>query len=316
MIDILLAKGEKIDRMSTLQKNGYKIRGNIGDRMFDIINIVIMVFMLIVIIYPLYYVIVASFTDPYIVNSGKVLLYPEKLFLGGYERIFNYPPIWSGYKNSIIYTLVGVAVSIAVTVPGAYALSRKDILGRNQLMFLYTFTMFFSGGIIPLYLVIRGLNIYDTLWAVVLPSALSVWNFIVCRAFFENTIPNELLEAAIIDGCDDFKFFFRIVIPLSSTIIAVMILFYATAYWNAFMQPLMFLSDQGKMPLQVILRNLILVNQANSLTADARDMILRQKLAEQLKYGVIVVAAVPLLIIYPFLQKYFEKGVMIGAIKG
>jgi putative aldouronate transport system permease protein len=259
---------------------------------------------------------VASFTDPYIVNSGKVLLYPEKLFLGGYERIFNYPPIWSGYKNSIIYTLVGVAVSIAVTVPGAYALSRKDILGRNQLMFLYTFTMFFSGGIIPLYLVIRGLNIYDTLWAVVLPSALSVWNFIVCRAFFENTIPNELLEAAIIDGCDDFKFFFRIVIPLSSTIIAVMILFYATAYWNAFMQPLMFLSDQGKMPLQVILRNLILVNQANSLTADARDMILRQKLAEQLKYGVIVVAAVPLLIIYPFLQKYFEKGVMIGAIKG
>jgi putative aldouronate transport system permease protein len=215
-----------------------------------------------------------------------------------------------------VYTVIGTGVSLAVTIPCAYSLSRRDMAFRRPLMFLFTFTMFFSGGIIPLYIIIQKIHIYNTIWAMVLPGAVSVYNLIVCRSFFETTIPHELLEAARIDGCTDFGFFFKIVLPISSTIIAVMILFYATAIWNQFMNALMFLADQDKMPLQVIMRNLILINQANTMTTDASEVIMRQKLAEQLKYAVIVVSALPMLLVYPFLQKYFTKGVMIGSIKG
>ena len=287
-----------------------------GDKIFDIVNTILMIIICIIIIYPLYFVLIASFTEPHIVNSGRLLLYPEKFFMGGYERIFNYPPIWNSYWNTIKYTVVGTIISVSVTLCSVYAVSRKDLIFRKQVMFLFTFTMFFSGGIIPLYLVIRGLNIYNTIWAISLPSAVSVWNFIICRTFFESNIPDELLDASKIDGCTDFGFFFRIVLPLSSTIITVMILFYSTGIWNSFMNALMFLGETSKLPLQVIIRNLILINQVQGLTVDATEMIMRQKLAEQLKYGVIVVAAFPLLIMYPFLQKFFAKGVMVGAIKG
>jgi putative aldouronate transport system permease protein len=298
-----------------------KFKGSFGrqslpDRLFDIVNWAIMVLVCISIAYPLWFVLVASFTDPNIVNQGRVLLYPVKPFLEGYERIFRYPPLWKGYVNTIIYTVTGSVISIAVTVPAAYALSRRDMKGRRIIMFLFTFTMFFSGGIIPLYLIIQKIRIYNTIWAMVLPSAVSVYNLIVCRSFFDTSIPQELLEASRLDGCTDFGFFFRIVLPLSSTIIAVMVLFYATGIWNSFMNALMFMADQGKMPLQVIMRNLILINQANMITTDASEMIMRQKLAEQLKYAVIVVSALPLLLAYPFLQKYFVRGVMIGAVKG
>jgi putative aldouronate transport system permease protein len=292
------------------------MRSSFGDRIFDTVNIIIMIFICIGIAYPLYFVLVASFTDPNIVNQGRVLLYPVQLFLGGYQRILAYPPLWRSYWNTIVYTLAGTAVSIAVTLPCAYALSRRDMAGRRILMFIFTFTMFFSGGIIPLYLVIQKLHIYNTIWAMVLPGAVSVYNLIVCRTYFDSNIPRELLEASRLDGCTDFGFFFRIVLPLSSTIIAVMILFYATGIWNQFMNALMFLADQKNMPLQVIMRNLILINQANMITTDASEIIMRQKLAEQLKYAVIVVSAFPLLLAYPFLQKYFAKGVMIGSVKG
>nr|WP_306286872.1 carbohydrate ABC transporter permease [Neglectibacter timonensis] len=191
-----------------------------------------------------------------------------------------------------------------------------DLPGRRVIMFLFTFTMFFSGGIIPLYLVIKSLHMYDTIWAIVLPVAVSAYNLIVCRSFFDTGIPTEMLEAARIDGCTDFKFFFRIVIPLSSTIIAVMCLFYATALWNMFFNPLMFLSGKENMPLQVVLRDLVLMNQATSMTNNAEEIAMRQKLVEQLKYCIVVLAAAPLLIVYPFLQKYFAKGVMVGAVKG
>ncbi len=292
------------------------IKSSVADKIFDVFNITFMILICLSIVYPLYYVLVASFTEPNIVNSGKLLLYPEQLFTGGYEKIFKFPTIWTGYLNTIYYTLTGTILSLVTTIPAAYALSRKDLFLRKQLMFLFTFTMFFNGGIIPLYLLIQQMKIYDTVWAIILPTAVSVWNLIICRSFFASNIPDELLEAARIDGCTDFGFFFRIVLPLSSTIITVMVLFYSTAMWNSFMNALMFLATQEKMPLQVILRNLILINQAANLTVDATEMIMRQKLAEQLKYAVIVVAALPLLACYPFLQKYFEKGVMVGAIKG
>lgn len=287
-----------------------------NDTVFNIINGFIMVVVCIFIAYPLWYVFMASFTDPTIVNSGKLLLLPEKIFLGGYKKILDYKPIWTGYLNTIKYTLAGTAVSIGITIPCAYALSRKDLAGRKAINILFTFTMFFNGGIIPLYLVINKLGIYDSILAMILPSAVSVYNLIVCRSFFDANIPDELVEAAKLDGCNDFDIFFKIVLPISSTIIAVMILFYATSIWNSFMNALMFMGDQNKMPLQVILRNLILSNQASSVLSAGTEMIDRMKLAEQLKYGVIVVSTLPLLIMYPFVQKYFAKGVMVGAVKG
>lgn len=303
-------------KQRTAAKRKKALAATRADIVFDTFNTILMILICIAIAYPLYFVFVASFTDPYIVNSGKLLLYPEKFFISGYKKLLSYTPIWTGYKNTILYTVAGTVISLLVTIPGAYALSRKDMFGRRQLMFLFTLTMFFSGGIIPMYLLIRGINIYNTIWAMVLPGAVSVWNMIICRTFFETSIPFELYEAAEMDGCTNFGFFFKIVLPLSSTIIAVMILFYGTTQWNAFMNALMFMSTEDQMPLQVILRNLILMNQVSSFSTDMAGLDERLRLAEQLKYSVIVVAALPLLVIYPFVQKYFAKGIMIGAIKG
>ena len=293
-----------------------KMRLSTGDKIFNVVNALIMILICIVIVYPIYYVLVASMTDPVIVNSGKPLLYPEKLYLQGYKTTLSYKPLWTAYKNTIIYTVVGTIVSLIATIPAGYTLSRKDLPGRRGLIFVFTFTMFFSGGIIPLYLTIKNLGIYNSVWAMVLPSAVSAYNLIVCRSFFESGIPDELLEAAKVDGCSDFRFFFKIAIPISTTIIAVMCLFYATAMWNQFFNALMYLQDDNKMPLQVVLRNLVLMNQANQMGSSGDSMVTKQKLAEQLKYCIVVVSAAPLLIVYPFLQKYFAKGVTIGAVKG
>ena len=302
--------------MDRIKRKQGPIRQSAGDRAFNIVNAIVMTLTTLAIVYPLYYVLLASITDPVVVSSGKLLLYPEAPYFEGYTRALHYAPLWTGYGNTLKYTLVGTAVALFCTIPAGYALSRIDLPGRRVLMFLFTFTMFFSGGIIPLYLVVRQLHMYDTIWAIVLPVAVSAYNLIVCRSFFDTGIPNELLEAAKIDGCNDFKFFFRIVLPLSSTIIAVMCLFYATALWNMFFNPLTFLSGKENMPLQVVLRDLVLLNQANSITSSAEEIAMRQKLAEQLKYCIVVLAAAPLLIVYPFLQKYFAKGVMVGAVKG
>jgi putative aldouronate transport system permease protein len=302
--------------MKSIAKKGGPARQSAGDRTFTIVNCMIMTLVTLVIVYPLWYVLVASLTDPVIVNSGKLLLYPESFYTQGYARAFAYAPLWTGYRNTLVYTVTGSAIALICTIPAGYALSRMDLPGRRGIMFLFTFTMFFNGGIIPLYLVVQNLHIYDSIWAVVLPVAVSAYNLIVCRSFFESGIPVEMLEAAKIDGCDDFTFFFRFVIPLSSTIIAVMCLFYATSLWNMFFNPLMFLSGKEKMPLQVVLRDLVLTNQATTITSSAEEIAMRQKLAEQLKYCIVVLAAAPLLIVYPFLQKYFAQGVMLGAVKG
>lgn len=287
-----------------------------NDRYFKFGTYFLLILISLTILYPLYYVLIASVTDPAIVGSGKVLLFPEKLYLKGYSQALEYPPLWAGYRNTVLQTAAGTLISLVITIPAGYALSRKDLAGRRAIMFLFTFTMFFNGGLIPLYLTVRKVGIYDSIWGVILPVALSVYNLIVCRSFFESGIPEELLEAARIDGCNDFGFFFKIGIPLSKTIIAVLCLFYATALWNQFFYPLMFLGSEDKMPLQVVLRNLILLNQASSMTTDIQVAMERQKLAQQLKYCVVVVSAAPLMVVYPFLQKYFAKGVTIGAVKG
>ena len=287
-----------------------------NDKAFYIITILILTIFFIMVLYPCIFVVSASFSSGTAVQAGKVVLFPVDFSLEGYKTVFNTKTVWIGFANSLFYTFVGTAINVAMTMTAGYCLSRKDLPGRNGIMLLFTFTMFFSGGIIPLYLVIKSLHMYDTIWAIVLPVAVSAYNLIVCRSFFDTGIPTEMLEAARIDGCTDFKFFFRIVIPLSSTIIAVMCLFYATALWNMFFNPLMFLSGKENMPLQVVLRDLVLMNQATSMTNNAEEIAMRQKLVEQLKYCIVVLAAAPLLIVYPFLQKYFAKGVMVGAVKG
>lgn len=286
-----------------------------GDRAFDAVNACIMILVCVIILYPMYYVVLASITDPKIVNTGKLLLYPEAPYFGGYKKALEYPALWGSYRNTLLYTVMSVVVSLLTTIPCAYSLSRADLVGRRPLMFLFTFTMFFSGGIIPMYITIRALNIYNTAWALVLPAAVSVYNLIVCRSFFDTSIPKELLEASKIDGCTDFGFFLKIALPISSTIVAVMALFYATSMWNVFFNALMFLQDDSKMPLQVILRNLVLSNQLSQGSSGA-ELAEKQRIIDQLKYVIITVSALPLLILYPFVQKYFAAGVTIGAIKG
>ena len=289
---------------------------SLNDKIFYIVITVILTLFFIMVLYPCIFVISASFSSGTAVQSGKVVLFPVDFSLEGYKTVFHTNTVWIGFRNSLFYTVVGTVINVAMTLTAAYCLSRHDLPGRNGIMLLFTFTMFFSGGIIPLYLTIRNLGIYNSIWAMVLPVAVSAYNLIVCRSFFEAGVPDELLEASKVDGCSDFTFFFKIAIPLSSTIIAVMCLFYATAMWNQFFNALMYLQDDNKMPLQVVLRNLVLMNQANQMGSSGDAMVTKQKLAEQLKYCIVVVSAAPLLIVYPFIQKYFAKGVTIGAVKG
>ena len=287
-----------------------------SDRIFDAVNTLIMIVVGILIVYPLYYVLVASFTDPTIVKKGSLLLFPKEMYFAGYERTINYSPIWKGYLNTIIYTGLGTIVSVVVTMFGAYPLSRKDMAFRTPIMLLFSFTMFFGGGLIPSYLLIKEIGLFDTMWAIILPGACSVWNMIICRSTFDANLNGELLDAASIDGCNDFGFFFRIALPLSKTLAAVMAIYYASGKWNEYFSSMIYLRDSSKHPLQLVLRGLLLQTATNDLVVDEQDAIYRQMVADQLKFCVIVVSTIPMMIFYPFVQKYFTKGVMIGSLKG
>lgn len=298
-----------------MKKTEY-MRQSAADKTFDWINGFFMLIIAVVIFYPLYYILLASFTDPYVVQKGQLLLIPSKFYWGGYKRALTFKPIWRGYLNTLLYTGFGSMLAILVTVFGAYPLSRKDMAFRTPIMLLFSFTMFFSGGLIPSFLLIKQLKLFNTLWAIVLPTACSVWNLIICRTFYESTINGELLDAANIDGCNDFDFFFCVAMPLSKTLIAVMAIYYASDKWNEYFNSMIYLRDTDKYPLQLILRSLLLQSNVTELTTDEADIIYRQKIAEQLKYSVIVVSTLPMFVFYPFMQKYFAKGIMIGSLKG
>lgn len=287
-----------------------------GDVIYDTINYVILTICLLLVVYPLYFVVIASVSDPAAIYAGKVIWYPVKPSLEGYQRIFSYSNLMSGYKNSLIYTSVGTVINVVLTITGAYSLSRKDLVGRNLLMMLITFTMLFSGGIIPTYLLVRNLKLYNTMWALILPTAVSSYNLIVARTFFQQSIPDEMLEAASLDGCGDMSFFVRIVLPLSSSIIAVMVLFYAVSHWNSYYNALIYMSTQNKYPLQLVLRNILIVNTMDDMVNDVATQAAQQRMGDMIKYGIIILSSLPLLILYPFMQRFFVKGVMIGAIKG
>lgn len=292
------------------------------DRIYMLFVYVYLFIALLLVLYPLIYILSASVSNPHHVNSGEMWLFPKEWTLMGYEAIFANSQIWIGYKNTIIYTLLGTAVNLAVTLPCAYALSRKDFYGRNFLMNFLIIPMFISGGMIPSYLLMRNLGMLDTIWAMIIPGAASMYNIVVTRTFFETTIPRELEEAAIIDGCNDFTMFFKIILPLSLPIIAVMGLFYGVGHWNSFFGALIYLTDKAKYPLQMILREILVLQDLSSTgnqlvnSSMAELAFSKQQLSEVIKYGVMIVSTLPIIIVYPFLQKYFVKGVMVGSLKG
>ena len=292
------------------------IRVSPADRIFDILNYVFLTLCLLIVAYPLYFIVIASVSDPTAVYAGKVILWPARFTLEGYQRILDYESFFTGYRNTVIYTVVGTIVNVLITIPGAYALSRKDLVGRNFFMMGVTFTMIFSGGLIPTYLLVISLNLYNTMWALILPVAVSAWNLIVARTFFQQTIPDELLEAATLDGAGNTQFFLRVVLPLSKSIIAVMVLFYAVNHWNSYFNALIYLKSAEKYPLQLVLRNILFENSLGDMVEDASTLALQQRLGDLIKYGIIIASSLPLLILYPFLQRFFIQGVMIGAVKG
>ncbi|MFE5320888.1 carbohydrate ABC transporter permease [Paenibacillus sp. NPDC056579] len=304
-----------MDRIIRRKTTGF-IRDSFGDKIFLIGIYLFLIIVLLTILVPLLHIVSASFSNPMDVTSGKVWIWPVNPTLLGYKAVFDNNQIWWGYWNSIVYTVLGTVISVVLTVMIAYPLSRKTFYGRNVLMILIAFTMLFSGGLIPLYLVVKSLNMVDTRWALLLPQALAVWQIIIARTFFQTTIPDELAEAAELDGCSDMGFLIKIVLPLSKPIIAVMVLMYAVGQWNAYFDALIYLKSQSLFPLQLVLRNILILNTETGNNSNLQEMLARQGMKDLMKYSLIVVASLPVLIIYPFVQKHFVKGMMIGSIKG
>jgi len=297
-------------------KKRTRIRDDVG---FNIVNYTILTVILLIVAYPLIYIVSASFSSTAAVMANRVWLWPVEPSLKGYEAVFNNKDILTGFGNSIFYTLAGTFVNLVVTLAAAYPLSRRDLRPRNFIMLVFSFTMFFAGGMIPSYLLVSNLGMLNTRWSVILPGALNVYNMIIARQFFASNIPTELLEASQLDGCSDFQFILRVVVPLSGAIVAVLGLFFAVGHWNAYFSALLYIGDRKKYPLQVFLREILIQNTIDaSMTGSVslEDEVVKQGLEDLLKYSLIIVASVPVLIIYPFVQKYFVKGVMIGSIKG
>lgn len=291
-----------------------KQRTNV-DIAFDVMFAVLGFLALIICLYPMYFVVVASFSNPRMVLAGKTFLIPRGVTLEGYQLVFEDPRIWTGLKNTLAYTLGGTAISLVATLMASYALSRKELPFRNGIMLFFTVTMFFSGGLIPTYLVISDLGLLNTYWVMVLPGAVSVYNMIIARTFFSTNIPEELFESARLDGCSYTRFLFKIGMPLCRAIVAVIALYYAVGYWNEYYKALIYISDPEKTTLQMVLRNILLSTQ-ESADQSGMDYSSRLMTSEQIKYALIVVSTLPIMMVYPFLQKFFAKGVMLGSIKG
>lgn len=294
-----------------------KIKDSIGDKIFyNTINIFLFILLLIIGI-PLIYVLAASFSSPDAVMSGKVLLWPVNFSLEGYKAVFQHKLILSAYGNSLFYMVVGTCINVVLTMLAAYPLSRSDLPGGKGIMLMFTFTMVFTGGLIPTYLLVSKLHMLNTRWAMLIPGAITAYNMIVACTFIKSNIPKEMHEAAQIDGCSDWQFFWQFVIPLSKAVIAVITLYYAIGHWNTYFRALIYLKDESMYPLQLVLKDILVSNQISAnMVVDSELAEAKEGLSELLKYSLIVVSVIPVLIIYPFVQKYFVKGVMIGSIKG
>lgn len=290
-----------------------------GDKIFNGCNIILVGIFTLVILYPLLFVVFASLSDPRHIFDHVLLLWPRGFTLEGYKRVFANGDIWMGFKNAVIYTALGTAVNVVMTTLAAYPLSRRDFRGRNVVTMLFTFTMFFSGGLIPTYIVNEGLGIVNTMWVMIIPGAVSVYNMIIMRTYFQQNIPIELEESAFIDGATDIQLLLKVVLPLSTPIIAVMMMFYGVGRWNGYFDAMIYLSDRSLFPLQLILREILVQNQMGDAANQAMMSVNQSEvsaLKQSIKYAVVVVSSVPVLLFYPVVSKYFEKGIMIGAIKG
>ena len=296
-------------------RRGTHIRESRGDRIFQAVILIFSVLLMFIVAYPLYFTVIASFSKPEDVLLGRVIFWPRNISVESYNMVIAEQSIWMGYGNTILYTVLGTLVNLALTTMMAYPLSCKETPCRGVLTFVASFTMLFSGGLIPTYLLVRQLGMYNTIWAMLLPTGITTYNMLVMKNFFQSSIPGELKEAAYLDGCTDLQTLYRVVLPLSGSIIAVMVLFYAVAHWNEYFNALIYLKDRARMPLQVILREILLQNQELA-QGDGTGLYEKMMAAETMKYAIIIVASVPVICMYPFVQKHFVKGVMVGAIKG
>lgn len=288
-----------------------------NDKIFYVITYTCLTLFFIMVLYPCIYVLSASFSSGKAVQAGKVILFPVEFTLEGYKTVFNTQNIWIGFRNSVLYTVFGTCLNIFLTLCAAYSLSRKDLVGRKGIMFFLTFTMFFSGGMIPSYILVKKLQLLNTPLAMIIPGALSIYNTIITRSFIESTIPNELLEASKIDGCSDLKYFLKIVLPLSKAVIAVITLYYGVAHWNNYMRAMLYLHDKNIFPLTIFLKEILMADQIDPASVSDPEMLTKiSEMVGVIKYALIIVSMVPILLIYPFIQKFFVKGVMIGSVKG
>lgn len=291
------------------------MRSSRGDKIFYVINAVLLGILALIVLYPLYFIIIASISDPDAVLAGKVVLFPVDITLSGFQKIMERQDVWRGYLNTIIYTALTVALSLLVTVPAGWALSRKTLPGKKFWMMYFIIPMFFGGGLIPFYNVMSSLHLINSMWAIILPSILSVWNLFMTKTFFETSISDGLIEAATIDGAGAFRIFVSVVVPLSKAILAVMALYYAVGQWNSYFNAMIFIQDETLYPLQLVLKEILIASE--STVGGSGETILEQyRLANQLKYASVIVSSLPVLCLYPFVQKYFAQGVMIGSLKG
>ena len=301
----------------TVVNNKYRIKErDISDRIFHISVLVLSILCFIVILYPLWFVVIASISNSDMVNRGEVVFWPKDIRFYGFQQIFQDSRILTGYKNTLIYVVGGTLLNMIVTMPAAYALSRPDFKARNKVMLYFVFTMYFSGGLVPTYMQINNLGLINTPWILLVMVLINTYNLIIARTFIQNTIPNDLYESASLDGCSHFRFFWSIVLPLSKAIISVEMLYYAVFHWNDYFNALIYTSNNDIQPLQMVLRRILLQNEAFANGNGGVQGGYAQSSADQVKYAVIIVSTVPILCVYPFLQKYFEKGVRIGAVKG
>lgn len=298
-------------------KRTNKVKLSFDDKVYYAITYTILAIFLILVIYPLIFIVSASFSSAQAVTSGRVFLWPVDPGLEGYKAVFRHPDIWNSYKNAFVYTVIGTVINLIFTMVAAYPLSRRDLPYKGFFMFLFTFTMMFNGGMIPDYILLKDLKMIDTMWALVIPGAINVFNLIIARTFLMGSIPTALLEASQIDGCSDARYFFSIVLPLAKPVMAVITLYYAVAHWNNYFNAFLYLNTPEKFPLQLILREILIANSMDtSMVVDLALSEQQQGLADLLKYSLIIVSSAPVLIMYPFVKKFFVKGVMIGSIKG
>lgn len=287
-----------------------------SDKIFNFINYFLLACVFLICLYPLWFIIIASISNPDLVNGGQVWFWPKDISFDGYKSLFADDGVMRGYVNTLIYTTGGTLINLAVTLPAAYALSRRDFVGRKFFTLMFLFTMFFSGGLIPTFLTVQQFHLYNTFWVMVLPFSVSVYNIIVARTFFQNSLPGELWDAAQVDGCGNLRFFFTMALPLSKAVISVIALWTAVGQWNSYFNALIYIRDSNLHPLQLIMRNILITNQSFAALGTGEAAIIAMRKANLVRYSMIIVSTVPIMCVYPFIQKYFDQGVMIGSVKG